>query len=151
IREVCLSKDKESGDGAHQVVVDPEPPHCVVNSRIDPHRSLVGIIAGDLLVHLEEVSVAGLDRLSSLPVDRILEVVVDGNAGRSDPTTFVDDLLGVSRSNVAWDEVSETRVLPLEVIVTLLFGDIPGATVVPLLLRNPDATIVTERFGHKGQ
>ena len=38
IREVGFAEDVQAGDGAHQVVVDPQAAHRVVDRRIDPHR-----------------------------------------------------------------------------------------------------------------
>ena len=53
----------EPGHVAHQVVVDPEPAHRVVDRGVDPHRHAVRVLAGDALVHLEEVAVALLDHV----------------------------------------------------------------------------------------
>ena len=50
-------------DGAHEIVIHPEPTHRVVNSRIDPHRTLVGVLSCNISVHLEEIAVAFADGL----------------------------------------------------------------------------------------
>ena len=63
IGEVRLAEHVQAGHVAHQVVVDPEPAHRVVDGGVDAHRDLVGVLVGDLLVHVEQVAVLLLDRL----------------------------------------------------------------------------------------
>ena len=63
--------------GGHQLVVDPEPAHRVVRRRVDPHRDRVRVLAGDPLVHLEEVPVALRHDVLPEAADRLGEVEVD--------------------------------------------------------------------------
>ena len=63
VGEVRLAEHVEAGHVAHQVVVDPEPTHRVVDGRVDAHRHHVRVLAGDALVHLDEVAVALLDHV----------------------------------------------------------------------------------------
>ena len=58
IGEVCLADHMQPGNGAHEVVVHPEPAHGVVDGGVDSHRRPIGILVGDSLVHLEQVAVA---------------------------------------------------------------------------------------------
>lgn len=58
VGEVGFTEDVEAGDIAHQVVINPETAHCIVDGGIDHHGHFVGVIAGDLLVHGEQVAVA---------------------------------------------------------------------------------------------
>ena len=58
VGEIRFTDHEQAGDGAHQVVVHPEAAHRVVDGRIDAHRHLVRILAGDALVHFEQVAVA---------------------------------------------------------------------------------------------
>src|SRR5687767_5055133 len=51
IAEVTFSQCIQPGNGGHQIVVDPQPAHCIVYRRIYSHRRSVRIISGDLLVH----------------------------------------------------------------------------------------------------
>ena len=60
VGEVGFPDSEEPGYGGHQLVVYPDTAHGVVDSGVDHHRGLVGIVVGDLLVHLEEVAVASL-------------------------------------------------------------------------------------------
>ena len=43
VREIRLAEHVQAGNGAHQVVVHPQPAHGVVHRREDPHRHLIGI------------------------------------------------------------------------------------------------------------
>ena len=61
VGEVRLAGAVQAGDRGHQLVVDPEPAHRVVRCRVDPHRHLGRVLAGDALVHLEQVPVALVD------------------------------------------------------------------------------------------
>ena len=61
VGEVGLTGDEQARDVGAQVVVDPQSAHRVVDRRVDAHRHLVGVLAGDPLVHVEEVPVPGLD------------------------------------------------------------------------------------------
>ena len=49
VGEVRLAGHEQAGDRGLQVVVDPEPAHRVVDGRVDPHRRLVRVLAGDPL------------------------------------------------------------------------------------------------------
>ena len=58
----------------HQVVVHPQAAHGVVDGGIDAHRHLVGIFAGDALVHVEQVAVALLDDVLAEALDGVAEI-----------------------------------------------------------------------------
>ena len=151
VREVRLAEDVQPGHGAHQVVVDPEPAHRVVDRRVDPHRLLVRILVGDLFVHLEEVAVLLLDDVLTDPLDGVLEVEVDRQAALADTAPVVARLLGVTRGDVAGDEVAEARVLSFEVVVALLFRNLFRRARIALLLRHPHAAIVAQALAHERQ
>ena len=55
VAEVGLTGAVQTGDGGHQLVVDPQATHRVVAGRVDAHRHFVRVLAGDALVHLEQV------------------------------------------------------------------------------------------------
>ena len=77
IREVGFAQNMESREVGHEIVVDPKPAHGVVDGRVNFHRNLVGIVPGNLLVHLEEVSVSGANGVFAIPLDGICEVEED--------------------------------------------------------------------------
>ena len=74
VREVGLTDGKQAGDRGLQLVVNPDTTHGVVDGGEDHHRSLVGVLVGDLLVHVEEVTVAGTYYILAQTLDGVLEV-----------------------------------------------------------------------------
>ena len=64
VGEVRLAEHEQPGQVAHQVVVDPQPAHRVVDGGVDAHRHVVRVLVGDAVVHLEEVAVALLDHVA---------------------------------------------------------------------------------------
>ena len=94
VGEVRLAEHVEAGDVAHQVVVDPEPAHRVVDGGVDAHRHLERVLVGDALVHLEEVVVALGDDAAAEAADGVGEVEVHAVLLRPDAATGVDLALG---------------------------------------------------------
>jgi hypothetical protein len=122
-----------------------------VRGRVDPHRHDVGVLAGDGLVHLEEVAVLVRDGVATEPVDRRGEVEVDPVLQRAHASAGVDLVLGVARGDVARHEVAEGRVLALEEVVAVLLGDVGRGAGLVGVRRDPDATVVAQRLGHQRQ
>ena len=151
VGEVGLADHEQARDGAHQVVVHPEPAHGVVDGRIDPHRHLVRVLVGDPLVHLEEVAVPLPDGVLAEPGDGVGEVEIDAAAAGAHAAAVVADLLGGPGGDVARGEVAEAGVLPLEVVVALGFGNLTRRPRVALLLRHPDPAVVAQRLAHQGE
>ena len=82
VREVTLTDSKQTRDGGLQLVVNPDTTHGVVDSWEDHHRlvvlhavDLVGEVAGehvgDLLIHLEEVTITLHDLVDAETVDTL--------------------------------------------------------------------------------
>ena len=133
IGEVRLAEHEQPGHVAHQVVVDPQATHRVVDRRVDAHGDDVRVLAGDALVDLEEVAVALLDDRAPEPLDRLREVEVDAVLQRTDPATGVDLALDRTRRDVTRHEVAERRVAAFEEVVAVLDRDlVRGARVVHL-------------------
>jgi hypothetical protein len=112
----------KAGEIGHEVVVYPEATHSIMDSRINLHRLLVRVIAGDFLIHLEEVSVAGPDSIFTVTFDSVLEVKEDPESSGSYPASFVAAFLSSPGSNIAWAEVTKRRILSLEIVITLILG-----------------------------
>ena|SRR5574344_662941 len=74
VREVSLSDCIQTRDCGHEVVVNPDTTHCVVDSRINHHRLLVWVGVGNLLIHLEEVTITLTDLILSETVNCSLEI-----------------------------------------------------------------------------
>ena len=151
VREVGLAGDEEPRNGGHQVVIDPEAAHRVVHGRVDSHRRLVGILAGDPLVDLEEVAVLLPDLIQPQPLDGVAEVEIDAVSARPHAAPLVADLLGRARGHVARHQIAEARVAALQVVIALVFGDVVRPPAVSLLLGHPDPAVVAQRFRHQRQ
>ena len=80
VREVSLTDSEETGDRGLQLVVNPDTTHGVVDSGEDHHRSLVGVLVGDLLIHIEEVTIASTYYILTEALDSVLEVEEYGQA-----------------------------------------------------------------------
>jgi len=65
-------------NGGHQVVVHPKAAHSVVDGRVDAHRLLVRIFAGDALVHVDQVAVALFDDVLAQAVDGVAKIEIYG-------------------------------------------------------------------------
>jgi len=107
VGEVRLAQHEQAGHVAHEVVVDPEPAHRVVDGRVDAHRHDVRVLVGDSFVHLEEVAVALLDHVLAEALDRRAEIEVRAVLQRTDTSTRVDLPLDRPRRDVARDQVAE--------------------------------------------
>ena len=156
IGEVRLAGHVQTGQVRLEVVVNPQATHGVVDGRVNAHRHLVGVVARDALVHVEEVAVLRGDGRLAHTGDGLGEVEVDaaGDAVnlRADATALVAHVLGLTRCDIAGHEVTEGRVDALQVVVAILFGDLTRVLLAVLgALGNPDATVVTQRLRHEGQ
>ena len=58
IGEIGFANYEQAGDGALQVIVDPQTAHCVMDGRVNTHRHLIRVFVGDALIHLKEIAVA---------------------------------------------------------------------------------------------
>ena len=74
VREVCLSDCIKTRDCSHEVVVNPDTTHCIVDSGVDHHRLLVRVGIGNLLIHLEEVTITLADFILTKSFNSSLEV-----------------------------------------------------------------------------
>ena len=151
VAEVGLAGAVQAGHGGHQLVVDPQTAHRVVTGRVDPHRHLRGILAGDPLVHLEQVRVALPHRVEAEAGDRIFEVEVDAVLQRADTAARVDLPLDGTRRDVVWREVAVARVEALEEVVAILFRDLVGRAAIVGVLRHPHPAVVAQRLAHQRQ
>ncbi len=114
--------------------------------------ALVGIVAGDLFVDVEEVPVTLANRPFTEACDRVLEIEIDAASARADAATFIAHFLRAARGNVARSEVAVARIFALEIIIAIGFRNVVrrfGAIFLPF--RHPDASVVPERLRHEGQ
>ena len=151
IGEVGFAQNEQARQVAHQVVIHPQAAHRVMHRRVDAHRHSVGVLAGDALVHLEEIAVALADDFFAEPLDGIAEVQIDAAPAGADAAPFVADLLDGARSNIARREVAVARILALKEIIAVFFRNLVGRAIVAALLRHPDAPVVAQRLAHQRQ
>src|SRR5262249_26377272 len=137
IREISFTYRVKAWNCRHQVVVDPQAAHCVVDRRIDSHRSFVRIFTGDPFVHVEQISVSFGNHLLAEALNRVLKIQVDTQAA-SNTTSFIAYCFRIARCDVAGNQISEAWIFPFEVIVALRFRYLTWRPRVPGLLRNPD-------------
>ena len=64
---------------------------------------------------------------------------------------MIDDPLRRPGCDVAWHEIAECRVLPLQVVVAVGIRDLVWWTRIVRAQRYPDAPVVAKRFGHQGE
>ena len=129
-----------------------------MNGWVDLHRRLVRVVAGDLLIHLEEVSIAGADGIFAVAGDGIGKVEIHSQSGNCDTAFVIAGFFGGPGSDVAWAKVAEGGVLALKIVVAIFLGDVrrflfafADCFGVFARLWNPDPPIVTEGLGHEGQ
>ena len=152
IGEIRFADDVQAGNVAHQIVIHPEAAHRVMDRGINPHRRLVGIFAGDLFVHVEEVAVALADRVFAEARDRVREIEINAAPAGADAAAFVADFLGAAGGDVARGEVAVARVFALQIIIAVAFRDFARRLAAIFLpLRHPDAAVVAERLRHEGE
>ena len=135
VREVALADGEQTCDRGHQLIIDPDATHCVVDSGVDHHRvvvshavDLVGLLAGvnvgDLLVHVEEVAVALTDNVDAEAVDRLREVEEHSQTGVVHAEALVATLLSGARSHVTGNEVTEGGIAALQIVVAVFLRNV---------------------------
>ncbi len=99
-----------------------------MGGRVDAHRRLVGIFAGDAFVHLEQVAVALFHRLPAQARNRVGKVQVDTSTLPAhlwpNSQALVAHVLGPTRSDVSGHQVAEARIDALEVVVAPRLRDL---------------------------
>ncbi len=122
-----------------------------MDGREDAHGHLVRVLAGDALVHVEQVAVAFLDDRSAQALDGFGEVQVDRQSGFAYAAAFVAHLLGVPRGHIARHQVAEAGILALQEIIALGGRNLARRPFVALFQRHPYAPVVAQRFAHQGE
>ena len=107
VRKIGFTENVKPGDGAHEIVIHPKSAHRVVQRRIDAHGSFIGIFAGNLLIHVEQIRIFVDHPFFAVPLDHILEIQVYGHSGRTHAKAFVAHFLGPARSDIARDQIAE--------------------------------------------
>ncbi len=151
VGEICLTDDKEAWNGAHQIVINPQPSHRIVRRGVDPHGSPVGIFPGDPLIHLEQIAVPLTYHLESLLFDHVGKIQVHPVAAGSDPPALIAQCFDGAGCDVARHQIAETRVAPLQKKVPLRGGNFIRRPTIRRHLGHPESPVVAEGFGHQCQ
>jgi hypothetical protein len=158
IGEIRFAQNVEAGNVRHQVIVHPKPAHGVVDGRINHHRQLIRIFAGDFFIHLEKVAVAGADRVFAETCGCVAEVEINSQTGGGDAAAVIAGFFRSAGRNVARRKVAEGWIFPFEEVVALVFRDVFGGDFLALeffgdllRFRGPDAAVVAERLRHQGE
>lgn len=154
VGEVGFAENEEPGNRAFEGVVNPKTAHCVVRSGVYAHGCFVRVFARDAFVHVEEVAVLFLDRFKAVALDCVGKVEVNAASFAVDcrpyAASVVAGFLCRARGDVAGSEVAERGILSFQIVVAVFFGDFRRLLcAVFLLLGNPHAAVVAERFAHE--
>src|ERR1035438_7015491 len=107
---------------------------------IDAHRHLVAVLAGDLLVHVEQVAIPLADNAFAQPLDGIRKVEIDAELARADTAAGITGFFGRARGDVPGREIAVARIFPFEIVVAVRLRNRAGRLAAILLaLRHPDA------------
>ncbi len=97
-----------------------------MKGRVDAHGHPVRVFVGNLLVHVEEISVLGTNGLFTVAGDSVPEVQVHRLSGGAHSIALVAPGLGGAAGHVARNQIAEAWVAPLQVVISLFFWDISG-------------------------
>jgi len=139
----------QTGDRGHEFIVDPQTTHGVVRRRVDAHRHLVWILAGDALVHVEEVAVPLSDHALAEATDGVGKIEVHTVLLGPNSLPGVHGTLCRTGRDVSGCEVAKARIEPLQVVVALVLGNEVRGAIVTGVLRHPDPAVITKRLGHE--
>ena len=158
IREIRFTTNKHARNRALQIIIYPEATHCIVNRRENHHRRLVWICTGDAAIHVKEITITLSNCWLAIACNRITEVEEYTETRRSDTATIVTGLLRSTRGNITWSQVTKAWVFTLQEVVArflrnLTWIELTFANLFRsfLVLRSPDATVITERLRHQRQ
>ena len=120
-----------------------------MHSGVDAHWLLVRIFVRDALIHVEQIPVAFGDRVLAKPIDRVGKVEIYAESTGADTATIITGFLGCAGRDVTRRQIAEARILALEEVIALRFGNGRRRTMIPLLDRHPHASVVAQRLRHE--
>ena len=123
----------------------------IVLNTVDSLGQLAGVDIGNLLVHVKEVAVTLTNLVETQALNALAEVEEHGQTGVVHAEALVATLLGSTRCHVTRHEVAECGIAALEVVVTILLGNLVtllGSCLQCLgilqLLGHPDTAVVAQ-------
>ena len=152
IGEIRFPDHIEAGKIAHQIVIDPQTAHRIMDGGINAHRHFICVLARDFLVNLEQVTVALADRLLAKPLNCVRQIEINAASAGPNTASFVANFLGRTRRDVARGEIAVARIFSLEIIIALRFWNFVRRFVaIFFAFRDPDPSVVAQRFRHERQ
>ena len=94
-----------------------------MHRRVDAHRDLIRILAGDLLVHVEQVAIPLADNIFTEPLDGIRKVKIDAPPARADAAAGITGFLGRTGGDVPGREVAVAGILAFEIVIAVRLRD----------------------------
>ena len=122
-----------------------------MDGRVNPHRRLVGVFVGDLMVHVKQVAVPFAHLVFTESFDRITEIEIDAVTARANAPAFIAHLFCGAGGDVARDEIAKGGIPAFEIIIALAFRNPSRCALVIFGLRHPDAAVVAKRLAHQRQ
>src|SRR3989339_669750 len=120
IAKICLTYCIKTRYCRLQIVVYPKTSHCIVNCRVDHHRLLVRVDICYLLIHLKQISIPLFNHLFTQSLCGSFEIQKDSQPGLVNTISCVTSLFCRSGCHVPWDQVTESRVSSLQIIISIL-------------------------------
>ena len=108
------------------------------------HWGLVGVLTGDVLIHVEQVPVLGSHCCFAVAFNSGFKVEVYAVLQSSNTFALVDNCFRVSRGNISRNEIAESWVLALKVVVTFAVRNLAWGAGVIKCIRYPDTAIISE-------
>src|SRR5439155_19391407 len=121
IRKIRLAEHKEARHVAHQVVIHPEAAHGVMNSGIDAHRDTISILAGNFLIHVEEILIPLAHNRFAEPLNGGGEVEINTKAAWANAAPLIADFSRGARRKIARTQIAEARIFSFEEIIAVGF------------------------------
>ena len=105
-----------------------------MHRRVNPHRDLIGVLAGDPFIHVEKVAVTIRDCILSQALNGVGKIQVDSQTARTDTPTFVANFFSRSRGDIARRKVPVAGIFAFQEIVPFIFWDLVRRTRVAFFL-----------------
>src|SRR5688572_9134666 len=113
---------------------------------INPHWRAISVLAGDLLVHVEKISIALFNDLLSQALDRIRKIQINAQAAWSNSAAVIASFLGRSRRNVARGQISIAGIFAFEEVVAVALWNLIGGAFVTFLFWHPNPAVIAQRL-----
>src|SRR5258708_1203249 len=116
IAEIGFTQNEKARNIAHELIIDPQAAHGVMDRRVNAHRRFIGIFPRDLFIHLKEVAIAAFNSLKTKALDGVGKIQIHAKAMIANAATLITYLFGRARADIARGEVAIAWIFALEII-----------------------------------